>query len=197
VPPEADKAEIESQAKELYGEKLKLLEERILDYKDEVKSLRQNNTSLMEIVKTMAEKETSNITNDLRGANIANFANQLQDNASQTASNFTQTINSNINDITKLITALRDTARTFPDKQREEALVHLDDLQEDLSKLEKQKPQRIKTRLVALLAIATTVSGLVAGADDFSNNVLELSEKLGIELIQPQSEQQLPPSQSK
>jgi hypothetical protein len=95
-----------------------------------------------------------------------------------------------LDDITKLITALRDTAQTFPDKQREEALVHLDDLQEDLSKPEKQKPQRIKTRLVALLAIATTVSGLVAGAADFSNTVLELSEKLDIELIQ------LPPNRA-
>ncbi|MGV0027029.1 pentapeptide repeat-containing protein [Phormidesmis priestleyi] len=200
VPEGADKAAIESQEKELYKIKLQLQEQRyraelqakdgqISVYQEQLEFHRQSNTSLMGIVKTMAEKETSSITNYLRGANIANFANQVQDNASQTASNFTQTINSNLDDITKLITALRDTAQSFPEQQREEALVHLDDLQEDLSQPEKQKPQRIKTRLTALLAIATTVSGLVAGAADFSNNVLELSEKLGIELIQPYSKQ--------
>lgn len=70
--------------------------------------------------------------------------------------------------------------------------MHLDDLQEDITKPEKQKPQRIKTRIVALLAVA----GVVAGAADFSNNVLELAEKLGVpvEFSHLQSTQQLPPS---
>jgi hypothetical protein len=61
-------------------------------------------------------------------------------------------------------------AQEFPEAQREEAIIHLDDLQEDITIPEKQKPQRIKTRIVALL----TIAGLVAGATDFANNVLEL-----------------------
>ena len=205
VPPEADKAAIESQAKELYEMKLQLQEQRyraelqakdgqISLYQEQLEFHRQNNTNLMEIVKTMAEKETPNITNDLRGANIANFANQVRDSASQTASNFTQTVNSNIDDITKLIAVLRDTAQTFPDEQREEALGHLEDLEEDLKSPNSDRtPRRIKATLAALL----TIAGMVAATTDFGNNVLELSEKLGIELIQPHLNQQLPPSQSK
>ena len=125
--------------------------------------------------------------NDLRGANIANLANQVQGNARQVAYNFSQIVDQNIDEITRLICFLREMAQEFPEAQREQAIVHLDDLQEDITIPEKQKHQRIKTRIVALLAIAGTVTGIVAGAADFSNNVLELSEKLGvpIEIGQP------------
>ncbi len=114
--------------------------------------------------------------NDLSGSNIANFANKVQDNGQQVASNLSQNINQNVDEIMRLITSLRERAQEFPEAQREEAMIHLDDLQEDITTPEKQKPQRIKTRIVALL----TIAGLVAGAADFSNNVLELSEKMKI-----------------
>lgn len=199
VPAEADEGEIEHQAKELYEMKPQLQEQRykaelqakngqILLYQEQLEFHRQNNTNLMGIVKTMAERETSNITNDLRGANIANFANQLQDNASQNASNFTQTINSNINNITKLITALRDAAQTFPDEQRDDAEMKIDDLQGDINDPEKRQPQRLQKRLIALFTLATAIAGIVTNSADFANNVLELSDKLNIpipiELIQ-------------
>ncbi|WP_353929294.1 hypothetical protein WJM97_13305 [Okeanomitos corallinicola TIOX110] len=129
--------------------------------------------------------------NDLRGANIANFANQVQDNASQTASDFSQNIGQNIDEINKLINSLREIAQTFPDAQREQAIVHLEDLQEDIHITipEKRNP-RIKARIGALLALVGVIGGTVATAVDFSNNVLELSNKLGfpgfpIEHIQP------------
>ena len=121
-----------------------------------------------------ANAETFN--NDLGEANIGNFANKIQDNGQQVASNFSQNITQNVDEIMKTIASLREMAQKFPEVQREEAMVHLDDLQEDIITPEKQKPQRIKTRIVALL----TIAGLVAGTADFVNNVLELSEKLGI-----------------
>lgn len=144
---------------------------------------------------SQSNSETFKNENDLRGANVTNFANQVQDKARQVASNFSQNIGQNIDEITRLIGSLREMAQEFPKTQREEAIVHLDDLQEDITTAEKQKPQRIKIRLVGLLAVATTIIGIVAGAADFSNNVLELSEKLGvpIEFIQSQPLQQLPP----
>lgn len=144
---------------------------------------------------SQSNSETFKNENDLRGANVTNFANQVQDNARQVASNFSQNIGQNIDEITRLIGSLREMAQEFPETQREEAIVHLDDLQEDITTPEKQKPQRIKTRLVALLAVATTITRIVAGAADFSNNVLDLSEKLGvpIEFNQSQPMQQLPP----
>jgi AbiTii len=128
--------------------------------------------------------------NYLGGANIANFANKVQDNGQQVASNFSQNINQNVDEIMKIIASLREMAQEFPEVQREEAMVHLDDLQEDISTPEKQKPQRIKTRIAALL----TVAGLVAGTADFANNVLELSGKLGVpaNINIPQVVQNLP-----
>jgi hypothetical protein len=121
---------------------------------------------------------------------VTNYANQVQDNASQVASNFSQNIGQNLAEITQLITTLRETAQTFPAEQREEVLGHLDDLQEELSKPEKQEPSRIKRRLKAsLMAIAIITAGTV----DFTNNLTDLAEKLGvpIELNQSQTPQQL------
>lgn len=114
---------------------------------------------------------------------------------SGTVSNFSQNIGRNLDEVAKLIDSLRTTAQSFPEGQREEALVTLDDLQEDLSHPDKQKPERIKIRLVRLLVIAGTIAGIVAGATDFGNNLLELAEKLGvsIESRQLQPSQHLPP----
>lgn len=201
VPAEADKAEIERQAKETYEMKLQLQEERyrvelqakdgqISLYQEQLEFHRQNNTNLMEIVKTMAEKENQPTHQTIINAQTIGATHT----GSGDITNFTQNINSNIDDITKLITSLRDSAQSLPEAQREEALVHLDDLQEDLSQPEKQKPNRLRTRLVALFAIASTASGVVVGATDFGNKVLDLSKKLGIELIQTSPNQQLPPS---
>ena len=111
-----------------------------------------------------------------------------------TLNDFSQNISQNIDEITSLIQSLRNTAQEFPTEEREQALVHLEDLEEDIHKPEKRKPNRVKTRLTALFAIAIGVGGAVATATDFTNNILELSEKLGvpIEMIQPQSSQQPP-----
>ena len=113
---------------------------------------------------------------------------------SGSVSDFTQNIGQNLNDVTKLIDSLRKAAQTFPAEQREEALGHLDDLQEDLSKPERQEPSRIKRRLKALVAIVLTLGTMAAGTVDFANNLTDLSEKLGvpIELSQSQTSQQLP-----
>ncbi|MEH2407512.1 hypothetical protein [Nostoc sp.] len=150
--------------------------------------LRQNNTNLIEIVKTMAEKEPTNKTT-IHATNIG-----FVQSGSGTVSNFSQNIGHNINEITRLIGSLREIAQGFPESEREDALVNLEDLQEDISTPEKQKPERIKIRLGKLLVIASTIAGIVAGSADFSNNVLELAEKLGvlIEISQPQLLQQLP-----
>jgi hypothetical protein len=176
-------------------------EEKQIAAKHDYSSFIQINVGQSQMQSSSSESQSNSgsFNNDLRGANIANFANQLQDDARQVASNFSQNIGQNINEITRLVNSLREMAKEFPQAQRDEAMVHLDDLQEDITIPEKQKPQRIKTRIMALLAIAGTLYGTVAGVADFSNNVLELSEKLGIptiEFSQPQPMQQLSPLKS-
>ncbi|MEH1861754.1 MAG: hypothetical protein V7L21_28020 [Nostoc sp.] len=128
--------------------------------------------------------------------NASNATIGFINSGSGTVSDFSQNIGQNIDEISRLITSLREMAKQFPATQREEALVYLDDLQEDISTPEKQKPERIKIRLGRLLVIAGTIAGIVAGAADFSNNVLELSQKLNvpIELNHPHLIQQIPPS---
>jgi DNA-binding MarR family transcriptional regulator len=134
--------------------------------------------------------------NDLRQANIANFANQLQDNSSQNASDFSQNINQNIDEINKLINSLREIAQQFPEEQRQQAIVHLDDLEEDIASPKKQTPERIKTRIDGLLKTAAIVGTCAVGLADFTNNVLQIGEKLNVQIDPNQIQiiQQLPAS---
>jgi hypothetical protein len=152
--------------------------------------------SQMQSSSSESQSNSDTYKNDFRNANIANVANKVEGNARQVASNFSQTnINQNIDEITKLISSLRQMAQEFPQSQREEAMVCLDDLEEDINNPEKQKPERIKFRLNRLLVIAGIVITVVVNGADFANNVLELSEKLKIPLdtnVVPQLIQHLP-----
>jgi AbiTii len=138
------------------------------------------NSSQMQTSSSKNQSISESINNDLREANITNFANQIQDSGKQIASNFSQNINQNIDEITTLIESLRKIVQDLPEEQREEAIIHLDDLQEDINAPEKQKPKRLKTRILALLAVGS----VIAGATDFTNNVMQLSEKLGVNIPQ-------------
>jgi uncharacterized protein YjbI with pentapeptide repeats len=98
---EASKAEVEYQVKELYKHKLQLLEAQYranLHAKDrEIESYKRESTNMMEIAKLLASKpitveakavagsqsNSDTFNTDLRGANVANFANKVQDNARQ------------------------------------------------------------------------------------------------------------------
>lgn len=150
------------------------------------------NTGDQVIMTNNQESATTNTTKiDASYANIG-FVNS----GSGAVSNFSQNIGQNNDEITNLVSSLREMAQQFPEDQRQEALVTLDDLQEDIAHPDKQKPERIKIRLGRLVSIAGTIAGLVAGTADFSNNVLELHEKLGfpvpIELNHSQLNHQLP-----
>lgn len=140
----------------------------------------------------------NNSTSNQTTVNAPNSSIGFVQSGSGTISGFSQNIGQNTDEIFGLIDALREKLKEFPETQREEATVHLDDLQEDITVTDKRTPQRIKARLVALLAVVSTIAGVVAGANDFSNNVLELAEKLGvpIELIQSQTNQKLSPTES-
>jgi uncharacterized protein YjbI with pentapeptide repeats/predicted transcriptional regulator len=134
--------------------------------------------------------------NYLSGANIANFANQVRDSASQNASEFSQAIGQNADDITRILVALREQAQQFPEDQRDAAQMGLDDLQQDLNTPEKLEPKRLRQRLISLLMVLRVLGSTVATAADFANNALELGNKFGIsksELLQYIPTHLLPP----
>ncbi|GET44612.1 hypothetical protein [Microseira wollei] len=128
-------------------------------------------TQYQEILKIMAKREPTNKTT-IHATSIG-----FVQSGSGTVSNFSQNIGQNIDQIAKLINSLREMTQEFPETQREEALVHLDDLQDDISQPDKRTPPRIKTRIIGLWAVACTVAGLVAGAADFSNRHLQKLSK--------------------
>ncbi|NEP59025.1 MAG: pentapeptide repeat-containing protein [Symploca sp. SIO2G7] len=203
-----DRSLLESSAKTFYETKLTLLEQRYraeLNAKEgEISAYKEQSANLMEIVKLQASRpinveatavaDNSNRKTDLRGAQFGGgYAEVVQgDQIGGTINNY----GSNTEDITRLLTALRDQAQTFPTDQKDDANDVLDDLERDLAEeqLDQNRIGRRLKKLVALgAAIGTIASGAAAVSGDvstFTGNVIELTEKLGI----PIEQVQLPPS---
>jgi internalin A len=134
--------------------------------------------------KVIGDKIGTQFNNHLQGANIANFANEVKDNAQQTASNFTQTSGASVAELLQLINNLRQTTTQFPSDVREDITIDIDDVETEIQKPEKERSlPKLKKRLLALLTAATVIATPIAGITDFTNNVLEIGSKLGIELI--------------
>ena len=134
--------------------------------------------------KVIGNKIDKQYNNNLQGSNIGNFANEVKDNAQQSATNFTQTSGANIADILHLINNLRQTAQQFPSDIREELIIDVEDIETEIQKPEKERNfPKIKKRLLALLAATTLIATPIAGMTDFANNVMEIGNKLGIELV--------------
>ncbi|MFN4795963.1 MAG: DUF4926 domain-containing protein [Pseudanabaena sp.] len=134
--------------------------------------------------KVIGDKIGTQFNNHLQGANIANFANEVKDNAQQTASNFTQTSGASVAELLQLINNLRQTTTQFPSDVREDITIDIDDVETEIQKPEKERSlPKLKKRLLALLTAATVIAIPIAGITDFTNNVLEIGSKLGIELI--------------
>jgi internalin A len=130
-----------------------------------------------------AMSENPQFTNNFQGANIANVANQVNDNASQQASNFNQTSGANINEILQLIGNLRQTAAQFSPEIRDDIIIDIDDVEVEIKKPETNRNlPKLKKRLIALGTAATVTFAGVAGMADFANNVMEIGNKLNIEL---------------
>ncbi len=137
-------------------------------------------------VEANAMSENPQFTNNLQGANIANLANQVKDNASQQASNFNQTSGASVAELMQLIGNLRQTAAQFPPETRDDITIDIDDVEAEIQKPEKERNlPKLKKRLLALLAAGTLVAAPIAAMTDFTNNVLEIANKVGIELKLP------------
>ncbi|MHC5855713.1 leucine-rich repeat domain-containing protein [Nostoc sp.] len=133
-----------------------------------------------------AMSENPQFTNNFQGANIANLANQVKDNASQQASNFNQTSGTSVAELMQLIGNLRQTAAQFPPETHDDIIIDIDDVEVEIQKPEKERNlPKLKKRLVALLTAATVVAAPIASMTSFTKDVMEIGSKLGIELKLP------------
>ncbi|OCQ97014.1 GTP-binding protein [Nostoc sp. MBR 210] len=125
-------------------------------------------------------------TNNFHNSNITNVANEVKDKASQQASDFTQTSGANITEILQLISNLRQTAAQFPPDIRDDITIDIDDVEAEIQKPEPERSlPKLRKRLIALLTAASLIAAPIAGITDFTNNVLEIGDKLGVELQLP------------
>jgi internalin A len=107
------------------------------------------------------------------------------DNATVSNNTFTQTNNATTAELLQLLTTLRQTATQFPIEIQEGVIIDLEDLETEIQKPEDQRsPARLKRSLIALITAATMIAAPIAGITDFTNNVLEIGNKLHIELPQ-------------
>ncbi len=105
---------------------------------------------------------------------------------------FTQINNANTAELLQLIANLRAAVAQFPAEMQEDIIIDIDDVEAEIKKPEDQRsPGRLKKRLLALGMAATTIATPIAGMTDFANNLVDLGEKVGIEIQIPQ----IPPAQ--
>jgi internalin A len=78
---------------------------------------------------------------------------------------------------------MRETAAQFPEDEREEVLMEIGNVEEQLNKPEEKRNRKlIAKKLGAILAIAASIASPIANMTDFTNNVTDLAQKAGVEL---------------
>jgi hypothetical protein len=129
VSPGADKAAIEKQAKELYERERQLLEVRyqsqlqakdaqITIYQEWLNTERQRNTDLTGIVKTMADKETANVTQHFH-ASVTGVAGNVEGDQNIYTSPEKQSLAEAAAEIQKLLKQLEQTNPTATDVEKQ------------------------------------------------------------------------------
>lgn len=163
------KAKIETQTKNFY-------QRQLTEAQGEIKALER---SLDKALEKLAMASGDNSTN-------MNFYGPTGNVSGTNYGSMTTYINQNSDEIARLLSVLREKAQSFPEEQKEETLMELDDLESDLQAPEKQDPKRLGKRLKRLMAAGTAavaISGSAATAaghlNEFTTNVLELGEKIG------------------
>ncbi len=122
VSPELDKATIEYQAKQLYEGQIRQLEERVAEYRNDVRYFRQSNTNLERIIQTMAENQSPKY--DLRGSNIGSLIDTAQAGSQQSNVqyiNMSQDLTQAAQQIQDLLQQLQNQGVTVEDSQQQVA----------------------------------------------------------------------------
>lgn len=115
------------------------------------------------------EPKTVTYNNNFQGTQVGNFANELKDNSQQTASNFTQ---SNNTQLLQNIDELRHAIKVIPPEIQETINIDLDDITEEVNKDPDQRnPQRLKHRLQG-------VSNAIQNAATFLKNPGDIAKAI-------------------
>jgi hypothetical protein len=137
--------------------------------------------SLNVIINQMNQDYSRN--NHIHGSQIGNLSQEVTDSAQLTASSLIQNNNTNTAELLQLISSLRETAAQFPEDEREEVLIDIGNVEEQLKKPEEKRNLKlIANKLGAILALAGTIGSPIANMTDFTNNVTDLAQKAGVEL---------------
>lgn len=102
--------------------------------------------------------------------------------------NQTSSISTEITEILGKIEKLEESVARFPESQREEALVHLENLKAEIQSPDQRQPKRIRTYFNSFLRIALPLANLLVNGADFLNNVTDLSSKFNVEISPEQIE---------
>ncbi|MCC3423216.1 MAG: leucine-rich repeat domain-containing protein [Microcoleus sp. PH2017_01_SCD_O_A] len=127
-------------------------------------------------------------SNDFSGAHIGSMAlaNEVKDNAQQTASGGIEINNANTAEIIKLISSMRETATQFPEDIRDGIIIDIEDVETEIKKPENQwSKARLKKSLTAMIAAGTAIAIPIAGMTDFASSAIDLGQKVGIEIQLP------------
>ncbi|MEG4628778.1 leucine-rich repeat domain-containing protein [Microcoleus sp. AR_TQ3_B6] len=151
-----------------------------VDYSREHPSFPQNLS--LTFIKKMTQDYSQK--NHFEGSQIGSFAKEVTDSALEVSNNtFNQTNNANTAELLKLISSMRETAAQFPEDEREEVLMEIGNVEEQLNKPEEKRNLKlIAKKLGAILAIAGTIASPIANMADFTNNVTDLAQKVGVEI---------------
>ncbi|TAH20329.1 MAG: hypothetical protein EAZ09_14610 [Oscillatoriales cyanobacterium] len=134
---------------------------------------------------TLEAKMTQNSpqNNNLQGAQIGSMAiaNEMKDNAQQTASGGIN--NANTAELLQLISSMRESIAQFPEDIRDGIIIDIEDVEAEIKKPEGQwNKARLKKSLTAMIGAATAIAIPIAGMTDFASSAIDVGQKVGIEI---------------
>ncbi|WP_445248340.1 leucine-rich repeat domain-containing protein [Microcoleus sp. OTE_8_concoct_300] len=128
------------------------------------------------------------MTQDSSNKPITHFSGPMSgvigsENAQVSNNTFNQNNNANTAELLQLISSMRETAAQFPEDDREEVLMEIGNVEEQLKKPEEKRNLKlIAKKLGAILAIAASIGSPIANMTGFTNDVTDLAQKFGVEL---------------
>lgn len=131
------------------------------------------------------------IGTQVNGGNIGNLVNEASDNAQVNATGFSQTSGTTTAELLQIVDRLRQTAAQLPPEVRDDLIIDIDDVEAEIQKPDDQRSlPKLKKRLAALATTAAMLTGGVSAANDLADGVIELGNKIGIEIQLPSSSNQ-------